>query len=170
MFYNLVSTNYYNVIANDVITTDPTSSISNIYGFKENLVYSKNYTKICKGLKLPYVFVAKSIPYYLYKGLNLQNALVLVNNGELDTEFLINFVNSHTVEPVTKDGKIYFMMTTSLDTVNDENVEEYLYKEGSYYKLPKEGAKYFIDTFTNKKYKPGKKIKVENSRHFKAIN
>ena len=44
------------------------------------------------------------------------------------------------------------------------------YKEGSYYKLPKEGAKYFIDTFTNKKYKPGKKIKVENSRHFKAIN
>lgn len=169
-FYNLVSTYYYNVIANDVITTDPTSSISNIYGFKENLIYSDNFNKISNGFKLPYLFVAKSIPYYLYKGLNLQNTLQLINNGNLDTEFLVDFINAHTVEPITKDGKRYFMMTTSLDEVNDENVAEYLYKEGDYYKLPRNGAKYFIDTFTNKKYKPGKKVKVENSMHFKAIN
>ncbi len=166
----MVSTYYYNVIANDVITTDPTSSISNIYGFKENLIYSDNFNKISNGFKLPYLFVAKSIPYYLYKGLNLQNTLQLINNGNLDTEFLVDFINAHTVEPITKDGKRYFMMTTSLDEVNDENVAEYLYKEGDYYKLPRNGAKYFIDTFTNKKYKPGKKVKVENSMHFKAIN
>lgn len=114
--------------------------------------------------------MAKSIPYYLYKGLNLQNTLQLINSGDLDTEFLINFVNTHTVEPITKDENRYFMMTTSLDEVNDENVEGYLYKEGDYYKLPKDGAKYFINTFTNKKYKPGKKVKVENSMHFKVIN
>lgn len=169
-YYNIVSTNYYNIIANDVITTDPTSSISNVYGFKENMLYSDGFEKISKGLKLPYMLVAKSIPYYLYKGLNLQNALVLINNKELDTEFLVDFINTHTVEPITKDGNRYFMMTTSIDNVNDENLEEYLYKEGSYYKLPKNGAKYFLNTFTNKKYKPGKKIKVENSIHFKAIN
>ena len=61
------------------------------------------------------------------------------------------------------------MMTTSLDDVSEENVEKHLYKENSYYELPKNGARYFVDTFSNKKYKPGKKIKVENSRHFKAV-
>ena len=168
-YYNVVSTYYYNIIANDIITTDPTSSISNIYGFNENLVYSDNFRKINNGFKLPYMIVSKSIPYYLYKGLNLQNTIVLINNGELDTQFLMDFVNSNTLEPITKNGDRYFMMTTSLDIINEENVEEHLYKEGSYYRLPKEGANYFLDTFTNKKYKPGQKIKVENSRHFKAV-
>ncbi len=167
--YNIVSTYYYNIIANDIITTDPTSSISNIYGFKDNMIYSDGFEKISNGLKLPYLFVEKSIPHYLYKGLNLQNALSLVINNKIDTSFLGDFINSHTLEPKTKEGNRFFMMTTSLDDVSEENVEKHLYKENSYYELPKNGARYFVDTFSNKKYKPGKKIKVENSRHFKAV-
>lgn len=97
-YYNVVSTMYYNIIANDILTTDATSSISNIYGFTDNAVYGENYYKICSGEKLEYKDVS-FIPYYLYKGLNLQNAKSLINNG-LDLEFLKTFIKEHTLKPI----------------------------------------------------------------------
>ncbi len=63
-YYNIVSTMYYNIIANDILTTDPTSSISNIYGFKENAVYGDNYYHISNGEGLEYKNI-RIIPYYL---------------------------------------------------------------------------------------------------------
>ena len=96
-YYNVVSTMYYNVIANDILTTDATSSISNIYGFTDNAIYGENYYTISNGEKLEYKDVS-FIPYYLYEGLNLQNAKGLIGNG-LDIEFLKTFINDHTLMP-----------------------------------------------------------------------
>ena len=166
-YYSIVSTLYYNIIANDILTTDTTSSISNVYGFDREAKYGIGYKVLSKGKGLEYKDI-KSIPYYLYKGLNLRNAKLLLNKN-LDTEFLSNFIEERTIEPITKNGKMYFMVTTSLDNVNDKNVDKYLHKEWSTYKLPKGKAKYYIETSTNKRYEPGESIKVENSIHFKAI-
>ena len=69
---------------------------------------------------------------------------------------------------ITKNGDRYFIVTTSKDKVNSKNIEEYLYKEGSIYKLPKNGAKYYIDTKDNTIYKPGEQIRITNSTHFIA--
>lgn len=167
-YYNVVSTMHYNIIANDFLTTDTTSSISNIYGFDENAKYSDNYYKISEiDDKLNYEDVS-FIPYYLYEGLNLKNAKSLLKNG-LDIEFLKSFINAKTISPITKNGEMYFMVTTSQDDVNSDNIESYLYKEGSTYTLPKIGAKYFEDTASGNIYKEGDCIEIHNSIHLKIV-
>ncbi len=170
--YNIVSTNYYNVIANDVIATDLTASLYNLYGFNEKALFGDKFYELQKEKSLPY-FIVSFIPHYLYKGLNLEHAGVFlqsdISNTDIDLDFAINVIKNDTLPPIVKDGKQYFIVTTSLDTVNENNVDDHLYEEGSYYTLPTKGAKYFVDTFTNIKYKPGEKIKVENNIHLKAV-
>ena len=79
------------------------------------------------------------------------------------------FLTSTEKEQITKNGEIHYIVTTSEDKVNSKNVDNYLYKENSIYTLPKIGAKYFIDTSTNKTYKEGEKFVVYNSTHFKVV-
>ena len=167
-YYNVVSTNYYNIIANGFITTDPTTSVANVYGFKENAIYSNNFYKYQNEAKLPYLFVS-FLPHYLYKGLNIEHARVFLK-CDLNIGLIKKFVEKLTLEPITRKNERYFMVTTSLDNINESNAEDYLRKEGSFYNLPKEGAKYFIDPFSHRVYNPGERIKVENSIHLKAIN
>ena len=167
IYYSVVSTSYYNIIANNILTTDTTSSISNIYGFKENAIYGDNYYNISNGEKLEYKDISL-IPYYLYKGLNLQNAKCLLNNG-LDASFLTAFVSEHTLNVPTRNGKRYFIVTTSLDYMKFNGTVGNMYQEGSFYKLPKAEVKGFIDTATGIIYEPGSTIKVQNSMHFNAI-
>ena len=167
-YYNVVSTKYYNVIANDLLTTDTTSSISNIYGFKDNAIYSDNYNLISNGSKLEYSSVP-FIPHYLYKGLNLQNAKSLLGSS-LDISFLSRFIEAKTLSIPERNGHKLFMVTTSSDiSNNNNNVENYLYEEGSVYTFPSVGAKYFVDTSTGLKYKEGDTFIVENSTHFDII-
>lgn len=166
--YDIVSTSYYNVIADDVLTADMTSCLSNAYGFVDNATYGENYEKIEKGPKIEYEMVP-FIPYYLFKGLNVQNTYCVISS-DFNMDALDVIFSSRTEKPIMRFGKRHFMMTTSLDKYNMTNPAKYLYEEGSIYKLPKEGAKYFIDTATNIKYNPGDTVKVELSTHFKAIN
>lgn len=166
--YDIVSTSYYNVIADDVLTADMTSCLSNAYGFVDNATYGENYEKIEKGPKIEYEMVP-FIPYYLFKGLNVQNTYCVISS-DFNMDALDVIFSSRTEKPIMRFGKRHFMMTTSLDKYNMTNPAKYLYEEGSIYKLPKEGAKYFIDTATNIKYQPGENVRVELSTHFRAIN
>ena len=95
----------------------------------------------------------------------MNNTLYLVNNGYVDLKDLGGFLIDRGKKQITKQGEIHFIVTTSNDEINSANVDEYLYKEGSTYTFPKIGAKYFIDTSTNKKYKEGDTF---NSTHFKV--
>lgn len=165
--YNIVSTNYYNVIADDVLTTEITTSVSNLYGFKDNALYGEKFYEMQKEKSLPY-FVVGFIPHYLYKGLNLEHAKAFLE-ADADINYAISEIKNDSVSPIEKNGERYFMATTSLDEINEETEDEHLYKEGSYYTLPKSGAKYFIDPFTHRKYEPGEKIKIENSIHLEAV-
>ena len=163
-YYNVVSSVHYNLIANGLLTTDPTSSISNVYGFKENALYGDRYYEISADeVGLPYEYVS-SIPYYLYKGLNLRNAKVLIGN-ELDMSFLEDFVSRKTKEIPSKDGKLLFKVTTSLDDYNND----YMYEQGGEYTLPKVGATKFVETSTGRVFNPGDTVTVDYSMHFEAI-
>lgn len=166
-YYNIVSTVYYNIIANDLLTSDTTSSISNIYGFNEDATYSENYYKISNEKGLDYNDIC-FIPYYLYNGLNLRNAKSLIGNS-LDTNFLSTFVNRNTLEPITKNGDNYFIVTTSKDEVDERNISNYLYKEYSIYEVPTNEDICYIETSRNIIYKPGDNIIVQNSMYLKAI-
>ena len=163
-YYNIVSTRLYNVIANDFLTADITSSISNIYGFKDEARYKINYYLISAGPKLKYEKVQDWVPHYLYEGFNLQNGLALISS-KIDADFLKEFIEEETLEPITKDGEYYFTVTTSLDNLN----EEHLYKEGSTYKLPEGKMRYYEDTSNKNRYKPGEEFTVYNNTHFEAI-
>ena len=136
-----------------------------LYMFDEKAVF-KRYDEVCSWEQLKAENF--NLPKYLFKGFNFANTSYLegryVNINERG-----DFLRPRTLEPITKDGDIYFIVTTSLDTVSNENVNQFLYKEGSIYTLPKSDAKYYIETSTNKKYLPGDTLEVENSIHFMAI-
>lgn len=157
-YYNVVSTYFYNIFANSILTTDTTSSISNIYGFKDNAIYSDNFNTINNGPKLEYQNISM-IPYYLYKGLNLQNALVLVNN-ELDVDFLTSFTMNYTKSPITKNGNNYWYLNV--------DGKELLLKEGTKYKLL--NNKTYYNASDNKYYKGGSYITIYHSMYLESIN
>ena len=145
----------------DVSNADEFKIGSNVYKIENNKL------KTVKATNIEYIEVSMYMPYYLYKGLNLKNAKSLLNK-ELDIEYLYQYLTKTTLSPITKDGNRYFMITTCFDEVNENNIDKYLYKEGSIYTVPKNKGKYFIDTSDNTKiYKPGEKIKVQNSIHLK---
>jgi hypothetical protein len=167
-YFDVLSTTHYNVIANDFITTDIITQYANIlYDFDDNAVF-KYFTRVSNSEQIDYKDV-NYIPYNLFKGCNLNNTLYLVENSGMNMESLGKFLLDREKEQITKHGERHYIVTTSEDKVNSKNVDNYLYKENSIYTFPKIGAKYFIDTATNKTYKEGEKFVVYNSTHFKVV-
>ena len=163
--YNIVSTVHYNVFANNILTSDATAAISNIYGFKSDATYSDNYYAISNSEGLPYEKV-NMIPKYLYYGLNLRNASFALNKDlEVDIyDIFDNYINDDNVmkSMPTKNGKILFNV----------NIDNKITKvtEGTKYKLPNNSrVRYYIETSTNKKYKPRSSIEVNYSIYLKSI-
>ena len=165
-YYDVMSTTYYNVIANDLITTDTFSqNVNYLYMFDENAIY-KRWDEVCSGKQLE----AKdfNMPEYIFKGACLRNT-ANTEGKYTSVNQIADSIAPRTLKPITKMGKPYFMMTTSLDNVNKYNVNKFLCREGSTYILPKGNVKYYIETSTNKKYMPGDSVEVEYSMYFKAI-
>ena len=164
--YNIVSTIHYNVFANGVLTSDATASISNIYGFNEDATYGDNYYSISNSDPLPYEKV-NMIPKYLYYGLNLRNASFALRPEYSEVniyDIFEHFINDNNVmkEMNTKDNKLLF--NVNLDNKVTKVVED------TKYKLPNnKKVKYYIETSTNKKYKPGTTIDINYSIYLKSI-
>ncbi len=166
-YYDVMSTTYYNVIANDLITTDTFSQNMNyLYMFDEKAIFKK-WDEVSSGKQLE----AKdfNMPEYIFKGANLKNT-ANTEGRYTSVNQIADSIAPRTLMPPIKMGKPYFMMTTSLDNVNKYNVNKFLRREGSKYILPKGKAKYYIETSTNKKYMPGDSVEVEYSMHLKAVN
>ena len=164
-YYDVLSTTHYNIIANDLITTDIITQYANIlYEFNDKAIF-KNFEKT---KQIDYKNVS-FIPYNLFKGCNLNNTLSLVEDNYVDMRILGDFLVKREKEQITQNGERYYIVTTSEDKINSKNINDYLYKEKSLYTFPKIGAKYFIDTSTNKMYKEGESFTVYNSTHFKVI-
>ena len=162
-YYNIVSTIHYNVFSNDILTSDSTASISNIYGFNEDTTYSDNYYKISNGKELSYDKVS-FIPKHLYYGLNLRNASFIDEYDVSLYDLLNTYTNDNNImKSISKNnGKLVFYVNidNKIDKVN----------EGTKYKLPNDkNIKYYIETSTNKKYKPGTYIKINYSVYLKSI-
>ena len=179
-YYFVGSTTYYNVFANDVLTTDRNLIISNLYGFDDNAKWPKEKAQFMadESNLLDYSYFKDVLPYYLYKGFRVREAGYLVNSKMVTLEAFKGYIttliiNPEMIEkPITIDNNRYWMVTTSEDNVNDANKKEFLRKEGSTYMLPKSNKKSFegwYNTSDNLIYKPGDKITVDYGTHFKAI-
>ena len=176
-YYHVVSTRYYNIIANDLLTTDGTTILSNLYGFTDKMTWPKEIRDFAMQDVYTYNDLKDAIPYYMFKGMRAEEAKVLANYG-LDLEtfkgYLIKNQNNPNMlrEPIKKNGKNMWMVTTSLDNINKFNKKEFLREEGSTYTLPKVNKKNFIGWFNysdNKMYKQGEQITIYHGMHFEAM-
>lgn len=175
-YYHVVSTRYYNVIANDVLTTDGTVILSNLYGFTEDLKWPSSRKTIMSNKLYKYDEFKDILPYYMFKGMRVEEGAYLENFGltyEIFKYYLAtNQVNEEMMRKVdTNDnGKRVWMVTTSEDEVNMFNYSLFLHEEGDYYKLPKyDGVTKWYSTSENKYYKPLEQVKVVHGMHFIAI-
>ena len=169
-YYFVASTRYYNIITGDFITTDGYVDITNLYKFNNDISWDKN--RVVR--KVRYEYLKDVLPYYMYKGFRAEEFGVLMNKGLSDINMFKNYIKTYITNtdmlkpPIIKNNKRYWMVTNSYDNVI--NKDDYLVKEGSYYKLPKiKNVKYWYSTSENKKYKSGAKVKVYTGMHFEAI-
>ena len=178
--YHIVSNGYFNVIANDVLTTDPNIMISNQYGFVDNVKWPNGTRKNIindKNNLYDYNLFSDIMPYYMYKALRVDEGKYVVDQGMISFELLKYYLASNPANsyyfkdlPKNDNGKRLIMVTTSLDDVNLYNRYKFIYEEGSYYTLPiKNNIKCYLNTTNNTCYSGGSKIKVDTSTHFIAI-
>lgn len=165
-YYHVVSTRYYNIIANGLLTTDGTVILSNLYGFNDDLTWT-GLRELNKDL---YAREELSIlPNYMYIGLRAKEGKYLQNYGMSKEMFLWYLANNQLTDemlPIKKNskGNLMFYVETSLDN------KCFLLEEGSIYTLPKnDKVSKYLDTSQNKYYLPGEKVKIELSTYFEAI-
>ncbi len=174
--YHVVSARYYNIIANDFLTTDGTVILSNLYGFNSNVTWPKEVRNSVindKNQLYSYSEFEDIMPYYMFKGLRAEEGKFLANFGlskEIFRYYLIkNQLNKDMLleVPTNGSGKRLWMVTTDKDVVLNKN--DFLHEEGSYYTLPyAKGVKRWYSTSEGKYYKPLEKVKVNHSMHFIA--
>ena len=176
-YYFVGSTTYYNIIANNLLTTDSKTMISNLYGFNDNAIWPKEKDYLVENNNLDYSYFKDVLPYYIYKGFRVKEAGFLVNYNFISLEDFKKYITTYIIDenylrkPKTDlTGNNNWMVTTSLDIVTDFNKKNYLLKEGSTYKLPDNGkVKKWYSTSENKYYKPGDKVQIWHGMHFIAI-
>ena len=175
--YHVISSYYFNIISDDVITTDRNLMISNQYGFTSNITWpNKNQYKVKNDPSHLYTYddFKDLMPYYIFKGLRVDEGKYLVDIGLISHEELKMYLYLYPANPdyyrpveTNKDGKRMWMVTTSKDKVTDKNKYKYKVEEGSIYQLKKnKKIKCYRNSIDNKCYKPGSKIKVYSGMHF----
>jgi len=175
-YYHVISSRYFNIIANDFLTTyEIFNNISNFMGFGENLVWQ------IKDVVRSDMYTFEEFPFvfkYFFKTFRLQEAkYVLVNNIVSMDEFqyLFNMYLMNDERKVTPPKDIsnnrLWMVTTSDDTDPDDISHRMV--EGSSYTIPTpnntEGFLYWYNHSDNKHYQPGEVIEVDSSIYLEAI-
>lgn len=167
-YYDVISTRYYNVFANDLLTTDGVVIFSNLYGFNKNITFKRKITDDI------YTFeeLNGALPYYMYLGFRAGEGKYIRDYVPLE-EFSYHLKNfqynlEYLLPPISKLGNRYWMVTTSEDIVNDFNKSKYLVKEGSIYTLPKGPKKWYCHS-DNKYYYPGDKVTIWFGSYFEAV-
>ena len=175
-YYHVVSTRYYNIIANDILTTDDNVILSNLYGFNDNITWKyRNYENIDL---YEYNEFKDIMPYYMFKGLRAEEAKVLnkyISKNEFRTYFLENQLNPNMISlPKTNlFGQRLWMVTTSDDRLNMINNKKYLMVEGSNYIVPEPLNKVnftnWYNTSDGKYYNPGDMLRIDMGTHLVAM-
>lgn len=164
-YYDVVSTRFYNMVADDVLVNDGREYLCNFYEFRENLLWSYRRQEVLKyNIQLDYKDF-KQVPYYLFYGLRAQDGAVLVrynyiNMNEFKSVFTDLLLNKKYIkEPNNILGKRIWSLSI------DNNYKTKVF-EGTKFKLPnKKNVKCYLNTTNNKCYKPGSTIKVITGTH-----
>ncbi len=180
-YYQVVTSTYYNVISDNYLTTDGNVALVNLYGFNSDITWKEKRQEVIKSDNnlFKYEEIKEALPYYMFVGLRAAEVKYIANLGYFKLEELPSYIkklqniNNKLLLPVETDNNNnrLWMVTTSDDIIN--NVNDYLYKEGSYYvlKTPKNVDKFvgWYNTTNSTIYNPGDKVEIWIGTHFKAI-
>lgn len=180
-YYYVASTRYYNVFANDFLTSDGLTILSNLYGF-ENMMWPSNYEDYVSKNENLFKKEELNLPDYLYYGLRAGEAKKLEKDNLLSLEQFKQYASSNLINaemvksPLTDDyGNRMWMVTTSNGYLNCKSNNNCLYKEHSMYRLPlaiKNGNKKFVGWYNmadGKMYKENELVTVNHGMHFEAV-
>lgn len=179
-YYHVVSTRYYNIIANDFLTTDGTVILSNLYSFSENITWPETRNKIINNKNNLYKYQDLNVlPYYMFKGLRAEEGKYLNNYGLTKDLFIAYLLNNQLNEKMLlkpnqdKNENRMWMVTTSDDIITESNKSKYLVKEETIYTIPKpkniDNFLYWYNTSDGKKYNIGDNIKIWHGTHLEAV-
>lgn len=174
-YYHVVSTRYYNIIANNILTTDGTVILSNLYGFDDNIMWlNRNEVINDENNLYDYLEFSDIMPYYMFSGLRASEGKYLANLGYLTKDVFRYYLLQNQMNddmrllPITnEDGVRQWMVKTSLG-------DEQLVDEGSYYQLSYPVDKsdkflYWYNTATGEKYMPMDIVRIWQGTYFEAI-
>ena len=175
-YYHVISSRYFNLITNDILTTyEIYGNVSNFMGFGENLKWLKTEEVRSD------MFTYEDLPYmdhYLFKVFRLEETKYLLNNGlvsqaEFDYLYQNYLLNNDkkVIPPKNNDGKYLWMVTTSDDKKLSDTSHQMV--EGSEFIVPEpKHTAGFISWYNhsdNKYYQPGDVITVDSSMYLEAI-
>lgn len=176
-YYDVVTTRYFNLVSDNVLTSDGREALPNMYEFDKNLVWtSRRQEVINNNIQIPYSQMTY-FPYYLYYGLRAMDAAVIIHYGYMSADDFAKvayglILNPKVVlsPPVNNKGNRIWMVTTSDDNVI--NKSNYLVEEESYYTLKEPINKNnFIGWYNmtdGKLYNPGDNVQIHIGTYFMA--
>ena len=176
-YYNVSSTRYHNIIAENLLTTDGSILSSNVFSFDDNITWTDERDEFLKSNDLfvyeqfRFIFPKFNFPEHIFRGYRMEEMKHLYNQGLLDINmYYDNLKNLGTDTMKDIDGTNLWMVTTSEDKVI--NKKDFLRKQGSYYTLPhpknKENFIGWYNTSDGKMYNPTDKVKIVYGMHFIA--
>lgn len=181
-FYFVASTRYYNVFANDLLTTEGFGIFTNNYGFDKNVTWPKDRLDYISNSDNLYKYSEfTETPYYIFKGFRIEELKNLKDIYDYDINDIKGFINRvllgsemYTEPDLSVNGKRLWKVTADNGYIKDIISNNY-YEEGSYYKLPnvmKNSNKEFIGWYNmadGKMYQANDYVRVWHGMHFEAI-
>lgn len=176
-YYNVSSTRYHNIIAEDLLTTDGSIISSNVFSFDENIVWTSerkeylNTNDLFVYENFRFVFPNFNFPEHIFRGYRMEEMKHLYNKGLLDIGMYYSNLKMLGTTPITNNlGKNMWMVTTSDDEIIKKS--DYLVEEGTYYKLSEPQNKInfigWYNTADGKMYNAGDEVKIVYGMHFIA--
>ncbi len=164
-YYDIVSTRYYNLIADDVLVNDGREELCNFYEFRENLLWSHRREEVLKNnIQLDYNNF-REVPYYLFYGLRAQDGAVLVKYNYITMDqfksvFRDLLLNDNYIK---KPNNIFGKRIWSVSIDDDYHSKMF---EGTKFKLPSDKkVKCYLNTSNNKCYSPSSYITIWTGTH-----
>lgn len=172
-YHHVVSTRFYNIISDNILTTDGTVILSNLYGFNKNITWTDVSKMVQSNNDYLYTYEDLNVlPYYMFKGLRAKEGKWLSQFG-LDLEtfrgyLFMNQVNPDMLLPYPKDSKGNYLFPVGTNESNTKylsNNSIYIVPSPKYPLL----FKYYVNTTDGSIYYPGDRLVVDTPTYLKAI-
>ena len=99
-YYHVVSTDFYNIFANSLLTTDDEVILSNFYGFGENVKWPATRAEIIKDENNLYDYSDFDfMPKWMFDGLRVKEGKYLDRIGILPKEQFIEYLKTNQLNP-----------------------------------------------------------------------